>query len=498
MPAVEELKQRLARSLKRREIEAALEALRDLERMEPRNASWPRRAARLLRAMRDPSAELGALHRALELQIDQVLVLDAIASCRAILEIAPGDPRALECLDLLDPDLDGPDGARDTRTDTPAPAVSRADRQRGESDAPLDSLLLKELVPGARAIQVGDAKPGGVNEIPVDPGPNGDGEGDDPVDLHLEAYPSSQALRDVAAAQAMSLPRSARSPKAGRASGHASEASRRGSSLRNELANIPLFGDLDPASLHTLIRNVRIVGLDAGEVLFRQGDPANSLYVIVDGAVVPIAEGERRRKLAVLERGAFFGEIGLLTKQPRNATIEALVETRLLAIDRRLMWELIGRVPSVAKGLLRFLRARLIDRQIRTHLFFAAFAHAERDAVARQFRIFEVDDGTRIVAQGRPPEGLFVVLAGSLERVDRKRAKTLAELVPGDVFGGLSLLAGEPATSDVVARGKCWLVVLGEGRLRRIVAANPRLERILQRLAKEERIGVRTPSAVAL
>lgn len=494
MPAVEELKQRLARSLKRREIESALGALFELERMEPENASWSKRAARLLRATRDEQAELAALHRALELQVDQALALDAIASCRAILEISPEDPRALECLDLLDPNLGR---ARDTGAAPPDAAFSRANRQRGESDAPLDSLLLKELVPGARAVQVGDAKPGGVNEIPVDP--VADSRADELVDLHLEAWPSPQALRDVAAAQAVSLPHSARSPSVGpRASHRSSQAVSRGSSLRNELANIPLFGDLDPASLHTLIRNVRIISLEAGEVLFRQGDPANSLYVVVDGAVVPIAEGERRRKLAVLERGAFFGEIGLLTKQPRNATIEALVETRLLAIDRRLMWELIARVPSVAKGLLRFLRARLIDRQIRTNLFFAAFAHAERDAVARQFRIFEVDDGTRIVAQGKPPEGLFVVLAGSLAVVDRTHAKTLAELAPGDVFGGLSLLAGEVAASDVVARGKCWLVVLGEGRLRRIVEANPRLERILRRLAKEGGIGAGARSLPAI
>jgi len=481
MPRVEELKQRLARSLKRREVDAALGTLLELERLEPHNASWPRRAARLLKATRDEPAELAALHRALELQIDQALALEAITSCRAILEISPEDPRALECLELLDLDREG---LHDTEADPLDASFARANRLRREADAPLDSLLLKEVVPGARSVQLGDAQPGRVNEIPVDA--SWDGDGDEVVNLHLEACPSPQALRDVAAAQAASLPHAARPPSADvRSSSPSSRASSRGSSLRNELANIPLFGDLDPASLHTLIRNVRVVPLEAGEVLFRQGDPANTLYVVVDGAVVPIAEGERRRKLAVLERGTFFGEIGLLTRQPRNATIEALVETRLLAIDRRLMWELIGRAPSVAKGLLRFLRARLIDRQIRTNLFFAAFAHAERDSVARQFRIFEVDDGTRIVEQGRPPEGLFVVLAGSLALVDRERAKALARLGPGDVFGGLSLLAGEPAASDVVAQGKCWLVVLGEGRLRRIVEANPRLERILRRLAEE-------------
>ena len=128
---------------------------------------------------------------------------------------------------------------------------------------------------------------------------------------------------------------------------------------------MPLFGELDPSSLHTLIRKVRVVILEAGQVLFRQGDAANTLYVVVDGAVVPIAEGSRRRKLAVLERGEFFGEIGLMAKQPRNATIEALVPTKLLAIDRRVVRELIRNEPSVAKTILRFLRSRLIDRILR-------------------------------------------------------------------------------------------------------------------------------------
>ena len=148
----------------------------------------------------------------------------------------------------------------------------------------------------------------------------------------------AERQRDRAAAQALCLPSDQE------AEGHADAW---GASLRGELANIPLFGDLDPDSLHTLIRNVRVVSLDARQVLFREGDPANSLYVIAEGAVVPIAEGGRRRKLAVLERGAFFGEIGLMTQRPRNATIESLVETNLLAIDRRLVRRLISGAPSV-------------------------------------------------------------------------------------------------------------------------------------------------------
>lgn len=262
----------------------------------------------------------------------------------------------------------------------------------------------------------------------------------------------------------------------------------RDAGLRSELANFPLFGDLDPASLHSLIRNARVVLLEAGQVLFRQGDAADTLYVVVEGAVVPIAEHSRRRKLAVLERGDFFGEIGLLAKRPRNATIEALVDSKLLAIDRRVVWRLIEHEPRVSRGILRRLRARLIDRQLRTNAFFSAFVHAEREAVARQFRFLEVKQGTTLVVSGRPPDGLFIVLSGTLSVVVRRAAgnQNLDVLGLGDVFGGLSLLDGRVATADVVANEKSWLLMLGEGRFRRILEANPRLDRVLRRMAQEK------------
>jgi len=488
MPSVEQLKQRLARTLKARELDAALGAIAALSHKEPGDPSWPQRAARLLRATGDRKGELAALRRAVELQVDRGLALEAIASCQAILDLVPGDPAALRVLDLL---ADSPPKAA-TRAGSEGTGDARGQGTSGSSDVPLDSMWLSEVVPGARPVALGDAEPGGVTEIPVDSGPVG--ESGSVVDLRLEQWSSSQQQRDVVAAQVASLPTSAR---AGGGSRRRSGSPDRAASLRNELANVPLFGDLDPASLHTLIRNVRVSSLEAGQVLFRQGDPSDGLYVVVDGAVVPIAEGERRRKLAVLERGAFFGEIGLITRQPRNATIEAIVDTRLLAIDRGLMWELIHQSPSVARSLLRFLRARLIDRQIRTNPFFAAFAHGERDAVARQFRILEVADGARILEQGKPPEGLFVVLAGSLAVVDRRRRKTIGELASGEVFGGLSLLEGRASVSDVVAQGKCWLVVLGEERFRRIVEANPRLERVLRLLSEAACGGESAEPAVA-
>lgn len=380
----------------------------------------------------------------------------------------------------------------------------RSKKAKGAAVVGPETVSLAEIVPEAQALAWAGVRPGEVNEIPLDGSPIAP-----PLDLRLGARAGSQGrLRDeVAAAQAVSLPKpaspwtpspsriqSSPSPRtaqrvvvsraggqAGRPVGDVDPA------LRREIANLPLFSDLEPESLHELIGRLRVVVLDQGQILFRQGDAANALFVVVEGAVVPIAEGaegEGRRKLAVIERGDFVGEIGLMTKQPRNATVAALVESKLVAIDRSVLVPLMRDAPSVAQGILRFLRSRMLDRQIRSNLFFAAFAHAERESVARQFRLLEVKDGTRIVTRGQPPEGLFVVLAGSLARIDPERGKELGRLELGDVFGGDWLLAGKPSPWDVVARGRAWLIVLGERRFRRIVETNPRLVRVLERLAR--------------
>ncbi len=290
----------------------------------------------------------------------------------------------------------------------------------------------------------------------------------------------ARARSELAAAQAVSLPPSVDASELSRR-----QRSERGTSLRSQLANLPLFEALEPASLHELILRARVVTLEAGKVLFRQGEPSNSLYVVVDGAVTPIAEGDARRKLAVLERGDFVGEIGLVTQQPRNATVAALVDSKLIAIDRGVLFPLMRQEPKLALGILRPVRQRMLDRQIRTNLFFAAFSHAERNAVARQFRLLEVKDGVRAVAEGEPPEGLFVVLAGSFRKIDRTSGRELGRIEIGDVFGGPSLLEGKPSSCDIVAKGKAWLIVLGERRFRRIVDANPRLVRVVQRLSSK-------------
>ncbi|QTN29996.1 EAL domain-containing protein [Rhodoferax sp. AJA081-3] len=95
------------------------------------------------------------------------------------------------------------------------------------------------------------------------------------------------------------------------------------------------------------------------ELVFQWGDPGDSAYVIEEGCVeVLTGVGTEQRRIAILTEGAMFGEVALLDRQPRTASVRALVPTRLIRIDRSHVEELLLRSDSVIQYLLHLLLAR--------------------------------------------------------------------------------------------------------------------------------------------
>jgi EAL domain-containing protein (putative c-di-GMP-specific phosphodiesterase class I)/CRP-like cAMP-binding protein len=95
------------------------------------------------------------------------------------------------------------------------------------------------------------------------------------------------------------------------------------------------------------------------ELVFESGDPGDSAYVIEEGCVEILAGvGADQRRIAILTEGAMFGEVALLDRQPRTAAVRALVDTRLIRIDRAHVEELLLRADPVIQYLLRLLLAR--------------------------------------------------------------------------------------------------------------------------------------------
>src|SRR5688572_13853682 len=94
----------------------------------------------------------------------------------------------------------------------------------------------------------------------------------------------------------------------------------------SELRNIGLFGALSDEVLDYLCGMLTVQAPDAGDTLFREGDEARTMYVVLNGEVEVLKRSRNGvdARVAVLGPGDWFGELGVVDIKPRSATVRAL------------------------------------------------------------------------------------------------------------------------------------------------------------------------------
>lgn len=144
------------------------------------------------------------------------------------------------------------------------------------------------------------------------------------------------------------------------------------------LMSVDFLEALGPEALELLSRSSRFRLYAAGEKVFRQGDPGNSFYIIRVGRVqVGVRDGQGELILDFeMTAGNYFGEMALLTGEPRSATVSAVVDTELLTVSKEGLREVIVANPEVEK----IISNVLAQRQLRTE---QAQQEAEEERASR-------------------------------------------------------------------------------------------------------------------
>ena len=124
-----------------------------------------------------------------------------------------------------------------------------------------------------------------------------------------------------------------------------------------------IFHDLPQQEVETVEAQLRTVEFGEGDVIVRQGAPADKFFIIVDGEVEVVRESEgKTRTLGTLGRGQFFGEIAILRDTPRIATVRAVKPTTLFAMERDIFRSVVAQSMGTTGDFDRVIRQRLTER----------------------------------------------------------------------------------------------------------------------------------------
>jgi len=122
------------------------------------------------------------------------------------------------------------------------------------------------------------------------------------------------------------------------------------------IRKVPLFSKLSKSGLSEVAGIADEIDFPEGKTLIREGERGREFLVILDGNADVTQKGKRIRQL---RSGDFLGEIALITKQPRTATVTCTSPVRALVITDRDFIRLIQESPSIGQGVLEALGERL-------------------------------------------------------------------------------------------------------------------------------------------
>ncbi len=291
------------------------------------------------------------------------------------------------------------------------------------------------------------------------------------------------------------------------------------------LAGVALLHGMPLDALRDLAPLLSHRRIEAGVTVFAEGEPGDSMLLLASGGaeVVRRLPGNLRQTLAHVGPGEALGELALLTRRPRSATVRAVAPSTAWQLDahafellrrdgRPVAVELVRRIGDSALTRLRHLYAVIAgaledrtgargpdrhpralpsaalpaataddgeDAYLAGTMLFRGLAPAAVAEVTSGARRVAVPRGTVLAAEGMRPDALLVVVRGALESTIRRGG--LVQRVrlagPGRLACHLGVLDGGPSPVEVRARERSTVLELPRARVQGIVRSPERLHR---------------------
>ncbi|MEX2285570.1 MAG: peptidase domain-containing ABC transporter [Planctomycetaceae bacterium] len=255
--------------------------------------------------------------------------------------------------------------------------------------------------------------------------------------------------------------------------------------LESFLRNCSCFAVLTEQQLEQIAEQAEFRHYKLGEVVFRQGDPGDKMYLVYSGKMRVLREdGNGEIPLNTLFPGDHFGELALVNRAPRSATIRAAADSTLVAVSESAVNDLLAREADIRKYFERY------AERLAVWNFVKVVGQIGRDLkppqlrkLVDQFQELSFEPDQQIVVEGTAPDALYLIHTGRVKAVSD--GKVHATLSAGDTFGGGALLDDPPRPSPwtVVADGPVEVLKLGAAEFRQLLKDAPSLRRFFDEQA---------------
>ena len=193
-----------------------------------------------------------------------------------------------------------------------------------------------------------------------------------------------------------------------------------------------------------------------GARIIEQGAPGAEAYIVARGELEVVREGDSAHRPLVLARlgsGAIFGEMALLSRAPRAASVVACKPSIVLRGPKDALDKVAEAEPAVGAELAAHCRRRMVQNLLRTSSVLGAVAPSERPGLVDRFVARAFEKGERLILQDEPAQGLFFLVSGEVAvvRDEKGEAFMLTTLRVGDTVGEVSLVLRRPSNATVVA-----------------------------------------------
>jgi cAMP-dependent protein kinase regulator len=221
-------------------------------------------------------------------------------------------------------------------------------------------------------------------------------------------------------------------------------------------APLPLFSSLEREGLRALIGCFEMFTVPAGHAVIEEGAEGAEAYIVARGEleVRRTTDDGETVMLARLHNGALFGEMALLSRAPRAASVIACRPSILLVARRDALEAVAEKRPEVGIELAAHCRRRMVANLLRTSKLLLSVDASERPALVERFETCVFEKGQKLIEEGSETAGLHLIASGEVAVVgheDGGESFVIATLPVGEVVGEVALVLRRKANADVVA-----------------------------------------------